>query len=463
MAMKRLDQFLLLRNGTWHYTRRVPDRYAHLDKRGRIRCSLRTDSLNLARRKRDDLVEADNAYWASLLTDASQNLDNSNIAIHSPSVNRYNAAKKRAMARGYVYAPTAELVENTGLNEIVARLADALKKAEPVTQQQEVEALLGGPKPVAPLISKAFEIYCRDLAIGDLKGKSAAQKASWRKIKLRAVNNFIKLCGDLPMDKITRKDGRDFYMWWGKRLNPTDGTKPLHPNSANRVIGNLRKLFRVYWEYQGEESRENPFRNLRYTDNVYKEIPPFENEWVRSKFLKLDAFKGLNREATLLVYTMIETGCRPSELANLRPENIHTDKPIPYIQIKPTATRELKSNSASRTIPLVGVALQAMNISPNGFPHYRDKEGLLSSSLLKTFRRRGLFPTKDHRVYSLRHSFEKRMLEAEIDHDLRCTLMGHSNSRPKYGDGGSLEYRRDQLLKIVHPIEKNFIETLIVS
>ena len=75
------------------------------------------------------------------------------------------------MARGYVYAPTPELAESIGLNEIVARLADALEKAEPVTQQQEVEALLGGPKPVAPLISKAFEIYCRDLAIGDLKGK----------------------------------------------------------------------------------------------------------------------------------------------------------------------------------------------------------------------------------------------------------------------------------------------------
>jgi len=170
MAMKRLDQFLLLRNGTWHYTRRVPDRYAHLDKRGRILCSFRTDSLSLARRKRDDLVEADNAYWASLLTEASQNLDKSDMAIQSQSVNRYHAAKKRAMARGYVYAPTAELVENTGLNEIVARLADALKKAEPIAQKQEVEALLGGPKPVAPLISKAFEIYCRDLAIGDLKG-----------------------------------------------------------------------------------------------------------------------------------------------------------------------------------------------------------------------------------------------------------------------------------------------------
>lgn len=461
MVMKRLDQFLLLRKGTWHYTRRVPDRYTHLDKRGRIRCSLRTDSLALARRKRDDMVEADEAYWTSLLIDSPENSSASVSDQQNSTISRYKAAKKRAMARGYVYAPTPELAESTGLNEIVARLADALKKAEPVTQQQEVEALLGGPKPVAPLISKAFEIYCRDLAIGDLKGKSATQKASWRKVKLRAVNNFIKLCGDLPMDKITRKDGRDFYMWWGKRINPSDGSKPLHPNSANRDIGNLRKLFRVYWEYEGEESRENPFRNLRYTDNVYKEIPPFENEWVRTRFLTVEAFKGLNREATLLLYAMIETGCRPSELANIKAENIHLNNPVPYIEIKPTANRELKSNSASRTIPLVGVALQAMKMAPNGFPYYQNKEGLLSSSLLKTLRNRGLFPTKNHRVYSLRHSFEKRMLEAGIDHDLRCTLMGHSNSRPKYGDGGSLEYRRDELLKIVHPIERDFIETLI--
>jgi len=460
MVMKRLNQFLYCRNGNWHYVRRVPSQYAHFDERSMIRCSLKTTSLELARRKRDDLAEADESYWSNLerreLETVSGDLSLSNdIAMY-----KYISAKKRAMARGYMYAPTVEISESIGLNEILARLTEALKPTSPQAQQQEVEALLGGARPATPNISKAFEIYCRDLAIGDLKGKSATQKATWRKVKLRAVNNFIKLCGDLPMDKITRKNGRDFYMWWGKRINPSDGTKPLHPNSANRDIGNLRKLFRVYWEYEGEESRENPFRNLRYTDNVYKVIPPFENSWVRTKFLKRDTFKGLNLEATLLVYTMIETGCRPSELANLRSENIHLDKPIPYIEIKATAHRELKSNSASRTIPLVGVALQAMKLAPNGFPHYKNKEGLLSSSLLKTFRRRGLFPTKDHRIYSLRHSFEKRMLEAEIDHDLRCTLMGHSNARPKYGDGGSLEYRRDQLLKIAHPIETNFIETL---
>lgn len=44
------------------------------------------------------------------------------------------------------------------------------------------------------------------------------------------------------------------------------------------------------------------------------------------------------------------------------------------------------------------------------------------------------------------------MLEAGLDYGLRCTLMGHQNTRPQYGDGGSLEFRRAELLKIEHQI-----------
>lgn len=52
------------------------------------------------------------------------------------------------------------------------------------------------------------------------------------------------------------------------------------------------------------------------------------------------------------------------------------------------------------------------------------------------------------------------MLEAGLDYGLRCLLMGHKNSRPLYGDGGSMEYRRDELLKIAHPIDDRFISSL---
>ena len=52
------------------------------------------------------------------------------------------------------------------------------------------------------------------------------------------------------------------------------------------------------------------------------------------------------------------------------------------------------------------------------------------------------------------------MLEAGLDYGLRCTLMGHKNSRPQYGDGGSLEYRRKEMLKIAHTVTDEYVKSL---
>ena len=96
-----------------------------------------------------------------------------------------------------------------------------------------------------------------------------------------------------------------------------------------------------------------------------------------------------------------------------------------------------------------------MRQAPNGFPHYRDRGYLLSASLMKAFKSRGLFEQDGQRIYSFRHAFEKRMLEAGLDYGLRCTLMGHKNNRPEYGDGGSMLFRANELKKIVHPFKEN--------
>ena len=42
------------------------------------------------------------------------------------------------------------------------------------------------------------------------------------------------------------------------------------------------------------------------------------------------------------------------------------------------------------------------------------------------------------------------MIEAETDYALRCILMGHKNDRPAYGSGGSMDYRRDQIMKFAY-------------
>lgn len=441
VMLNSLDQYLSSRNGTWYYVRRVPDLVADSDRRTFSRASLRTKSLEVARVRRDAMAEADDLYWASLVERPG--------ASSPTALDRYKAAQKRAFARGYVYSPVTELVETAGLQEILERVM-AVRQGSQKTEARDAEALLGTVEPVSMPISEAFDVYCRELAITDQLGKSEEQKASWKKVKLRAVKNFIALEGDLPMNEITRKHAQAFYKWWGQRLRPKGGARGLSPSSTNRDLGNLRALYRAFWTYEGEIERSNPFDKLSFAKKQFKDIPAFSDSWVMSRILVRGAFGRLNEQARLIVYALIETGCRPSEIANLLPENIVLDHEVPHLRIRDRDDRQLKSKSSVRDIPLVGVALEAMKRAPNGFSHYRNRGSLLSSALLKAFRSHNLMPTEDHRIYSFRHSLEKRMLEADLDYGFRCLMMGHLDSRPKYGDGGSLQFRRTQLLKIVH-------------
>lgn len=453
--MGKESRHLEFRAGHWHYNRRVPARYALFDNRKRIRVSLKTTSLEAARERRDAMVKADDLYWASLCgVDGAESSAQSARAQHTIAQRRYEAASNRAMARGFTYSPAEELAKTAALEELVERIRlveskDSGRKSK--REAAEAEALLGGASPPPVSISEAFEIYCEQIASDELLGKSEVQKKSWIKTQKRGVQYLIDLIGDKPILSITRQDAQSFYNWWRERIEPKPGKPALKANTANRDIGCVRKLFSAYTQFIGEEDRPNPFRNLAFKDKGKGEVPPFDDTWVRSRILKPDALETMNEEARLIVLALIETGCRPSEIANLEPEDVILDHEVPHIRIQPKAHREIKTRASIRDIPLVGVSLEALRQAPNGFSRYRDKPNLLSATLMKAFKSRGLFPTPQHKIYSFRHSFEKRMLEAGIDRDLRMTLMGHANSRPEYGDGGSLEFRRDELLKIAHP------------
>lgn len=452
---------LQFRAGHWHYNRRVPSRYADFDDRRRIRFSLKTSSLDTARERRDALMEADNLFWASLagINGEAAGPDGER-AQRLVARRRYEAAGRRALGRGFTYVPAAELAEAAEIREIVerARIVDVQDRGRPSPiERHEAEAVLGGATPPPVLISEAFDIYCSEIAADEQLGKSETQKRLWRKTKNRGVQYLIDLIGDKPLFSITRQDAQSYYNWWRDRLTDKPGRKALTANTANRDIGNVRKLYADYCKFIGEEERANPFRNLSFKDKLKTEVPPFEDEWVRKRFLIPGIFAGLNEQAWHILYALIETGCRPGEIANLLEEDIILGHEVPHIRIRPKRNREIKTAASIREIPLVGVSLAAMKKFPRGFDHYRDKPDLLSATLMKALKVRRLFPTPGHKIYSFRHSFEKRMLEAGIDHDLRLTLMGHTNKRPAYGDGGSLSFRRDELLKIAHPFPEGVV------
>jgi hypothetical protein len=93
-VMRDLNQYLKLRGNRWHYQRRVPTEYASVDDRGVIRKALKTQSLEVARARRDALVEADDQYWMKLSLQGDMPPD--------MAVGLYRAARQRAMARGFM-------------------------------------------------------------------------------------------------------------------------------------------------------------------------------------------------------------------------------------------------------------------------------------------------------------------------------------------------------------------------
>ena len=456
-SIQRPNQYLKLRGDTWYYVRRVPKAALEIEGRAQICRSLETDSRRVARQRRDICAAADENRWNEVAPGKFGAPDPAAVMLD---------LRQRAAAFGFSYKPVEKLLESDNVEAIVLRV-QALGpitpgKMSPKTQR-DADALLGIAKPPAVTITQALDLYLDEIAMDEQVGKSPEQIKNYTKVKRRAIANFVRLNGDMDMTEIGRDHARKVYKFWADRVQPKDGGKPMSGNSANRDLGNLRKLYRRYFEHIGEESRENPFRNLRFSSHKLTKIMPFSDQWVRERILAPGVFNGLNREASLLCYTLIETGCRPSELANLLPENIRLDADIPHIRIRSTHARQLKSKDSERDIPLVGIALEAMKQTPDGFPRFKDRGYLLSSSLTKAFKVRGLLPSTQHRIYSFRHSFEKRMLEAGIDYGLRCTLMGHRNPRPEYGDGGSLEYRRNEMLKIAHPVSEALLASFPIT
>ncbi|KRB53792.1 integrase [Rhizobium sp. Root708] len=448
------DRYLALRNGIYLYKRRVPKLLEDLDGRKPIvRRTLKTRDLAKARALRDGYERADDDLWGALLsTESGEGVRR-----------RYEFAVRRVAAMGFTYRTTSEILQSETGAQILERLR-ALTEERPNSLQ--ANAILGVVERPTTRLSEAFKLYVERIAAPELGTKSQEQKDSWLKVKKRALTNFITLVGDKPIGEVTRDDALKFYNFWADRISPLGDAKKTathKPTSGNRDIGNLRVLYKEYHEHLNVKVADNPFDKLTFSDKFKKARtrPPFTTEWITTRILVPGALAGLNEEARGIVLGMTDSGARPSELANIDEERIFLDAPVPYIRVEARLDaedpRELKTTSSARNIPLVGVALAAFQKHPKGFPRYRNKGVALSACLLKHFKVNGLFPTKKHVIYSLRHSFEDRMKDAGIDTELRMILMGHSNSRPAYGVGGSLTWQRDELLKIVVPFDPSIV------
>jgi len=420
-----MPDFLTRRHGTWHFVRRVPLEFSAYDQRGIVRHSTRvriTEDRNGRRASiiADKLNKELEAQWQAL-----------SGGICTDQAVRYEQARLRARSLGFEYLDSGEVLQ-LPTEQRLARL-EALVTKGVANDPGARAALLGTEKRPVVMLAKLQAEH--EALVGDqIKDMSPEQLRIWRTSRIRSAKQFVDIVGNKPITEVTDNDGLDYVDWWRSRVVSGE----TNSKTANRDIGQLSRMLKDV-SIRKRYKLPDIFAGLHLRGETERARIPFDNDFIQSRLLG-GALDGLNEDARFVLYVMIETGMRPSEIVNLQAHTIHLDAPVPYIEILPDG-RQLKTEDSQREIPLVGVALEALKLRPNGFAKYRDKSSGMSGTLNKYLKENNLRPTSEHTVYSIRHSFKDRLVAAEAPDSLIDNLMGHRTGKPRYGKGPSLELK----------------------
>jgi integrase len=409
---------------------------AAYDRRKQVRISLKTTNEREAAKRAsiyDDFIEK---YWRDLVRGDSVDTD----------LSEYHKTVALAQAHGFAYKDMSEIATGS-LDELLARTEAIEGRSVEVSA-----ALLGAVKPLQLKLSGCPDKY-RPLCSDRLVERSELQVRKYMNPRNAALRDFMKAVGDIPLSRIDRAVILKFRTWLMKRVARNEITG----HTANKQIGFVKDiLITVGMNEQIDTDFKPLFVDVRLVENV-ESRPPFEAAYVQKTFLSGNAFEGMNEQAQMLIYMMVETGARESELIGLMPEDYFLNEKIPYIWIRKNQLRSLKTRTSDRQIPLVGVSLMAAKrICATGLTRYQASPDTASASIGKYLREHDLKPTPRHSLYSLRHTFKDRLRDEGAPEEVIDELMGHKKAGPKYGRGHLLDTKYEWLQKITFKPPKKF-------
>jgi integrase len=433
--MAKQGRYLFKREGFWYFARRVPLKFRVYDPRGAVQATLgiriADDPKGIQAALAAAQMNADlEGYWRGLVDGNAQDQQK-----------RFEAARLRARQLGFNYVGAHDLARDASLPEILKRISVLESREGRPDHVTSFTALMGmAPQPQV-LLSTLFETYERSVATAHMR-KSPDQLRKWRTARTRAIKSLVSFIGDKPVDEVTRDDALDYRAMWQARVE--SGTHDA--DTANKQFTQLRVMFKTV-DRLLRLNLKDVFGDLVLSGGAKNKRPAFSTVYIETAILGSGALDRLNAEARDLTYILIETGLRLSEACNLTSKTIVLNVDVPYVSVRPEG-RETKTKTAIRDIPLVGYALDAAVRNPEGFSRYREKASHFSATVNKFLKENGLDEGGGKTIYSFRHSFKDRLRNAKTDSDMMNALMGHASETPLYGDGASLEVKREALLKI---------------
>lgn len=421
--------YLIERAGNYYYSRRVPEPFREYDPRDKVRVALKTrdkkKALRLAFTQNDKLE----SYWRRLKQTGQKH-----------SEQQYKALAERASIFGFSYYFVQELAQFPP-HQIIQRIFHVAKHDY---NEKHIEAVLGKVPPPVIRLEDALVRYW-SIAKDQIINKTTCQVQKWENPRKKAIRNFVDCVGDKPIQELTRDDALMFRDWWIERVRNGE----VVCATANKDFKHIKNIISTVADnLRIEINLEHVFKNLLLDEDDSTTRLPFETDYILNVLLNPERLAGLNEQAKWALHAFAETGAGFSELVGLLPEDIVLNAQIPHINIRRRKFHGLKTRFRPREIPLVGFALDAFHACPNGFTDYFERPDSLSTAVGKYLNENGMLPSEDHTTYSLRHSFQDRLIDVDARNRVQSDLMGHKFKGEKYGKGSTLEKKLEWLLKI---------------
>jgi integrase len=308
--------------------------------------------------------------------------------------------------------------------------------------------------PLPMVLSEVLDIYFKNHPKGHLEAYRSKVKLVWDKL--------IELIQDIPLVTLNRtlaKKYRDL------RLEQTKGkvnkTK-IKTTTVNREINQIKAVITTVIREEDLDIT-NPFESLTIAglgeDADNRE--PFD---VSELTTLLNACKENFDQTRKILTVQAFTGARISEIAGLRRKDF-VEGDIPYITIKPYVNRSLKTKESKRSVPLVGLALiavqeQIKTLSKDDiflFPQYCKVSGVNGNAISATANKYIKSLGIDKTTHSLRHSMRDLLRDAQVTSDIAHEIggWGHQVIGDRYGKGFSLAVKHNALSEAIKSIQIN--------
>jgi len=318
----------------------------------------------------------------------------------------------------------------------------------------------------SPTLSKVFEQWKEEL-LNSVKGKgSGAQSKANNHIReyTRGVNRFIGFFGDMHIDRITRKVGKEFHSWLFKlpdrprknisKLPYIEQTVKaaelgLTTIGAKTVKNNSHAVSAVLtYAVDAGVLEFNPVlgmvvKGARKASGKRKDFTIDELEAIFSSPIFVEGIKPGNKDYGEAMFWLplmaYYTGARREELAQLRVTDIQSRDGIGFIHIQEFDEGNKVKTGDEREVPIhadlieLGLLAYIEGLSQKCrlFPLLEvDADGLLGENVGRSYKRNvlnGLGIDKQP-LHGFRHTFKTLCREEEIATEVHNAITGHSDS-----------------------------------